>query len=271
MAASGGGVVVLAYRRVAAIAAIGVGIGGVLFSIAFMIYLSDEPRWSQYAQSILLLAGGILALVVYVALYELLRDVDPGYALLALLLGVAGAFGTAAHGAFDLANLVETPSETLEGVPSPTDPRGLATFLLTGLSIALFSWLGLRAAAFPRALGYLGLAAGLLLAWVFLGRLIILDPENLAVLIPAAAVGFVANPAWFGWLGLVLGGRRSDSPLPGDRSSALGAGASGVDEDASVGAGAGALAGAGDARLDEEPLAVDDDRSAERNPPHQEP
>jgi hypothetical protein len=45
---------------------------------------------------------------------------------------------------------------------------------------------------------------GALLIVVYLGRLIILDPSSYAILLPAALVGFILNPIWYIWTGVVL-------------------------------------------------------------------
>jgi NADH:ubiquinone oxidoreductase subunit 5 (subunit L)/multisubunit Na+/H+ antiporter MnhA subunit len=57
---------------------------------------------------------------------------------------------------------------------------------------------------FPRRLGDLSLLAGFLLLLVYLGRLIIFDPDNAALLVVAAVTCFVVTPALYAWLGLVL-------------------------------------------------------------------
>src|SRR3712207_8857773 len=76
---------------------------------------------------------GLLSTAVLVAVYGRLRETDASFALLALVLGVAGALGSAVHGGFDLANAVNPPASTLvEEVPNPIDPRGLLTFGVAG-------------------------------------------------------------------------------------------------------------------------------------------
>ena len=69
-------------------------------------------------------------------------------------------------------------------------------------------------AGLPRGLGSLGLALGVLLVLTYLGRLIIVDPNNLALLGVAAVTGLVVHPWWFVWLGREL---RSAGPptVPG--------------------------------------------------------
>ena len=137
------------------------------------------------------------------ALYRRGRDVDAGFALVALLLGFAGAFGAAVHGAFDLANALHPPTLTFD-TPSAIDPRGFATFGLTGLALLTFSRLIQRGAIFPRGLALLGYASGTLLVLTYLGRLIVLDATSLLILVPAGLEGFIVNPVWYVWLGRAL-------------------------------------------------------------------
>lgn len=192
------------FDRFAGLAALAVAAGGLCYSIAFVVSLDEDARFWLYAQALLLLVGGLAGSALFVALYERLRAVDAAFALWALVLGVVGALGSALHGGYNLANLANPPETSTPGLPSQVDPRGLGTFALTGLAVALVSWLALRGGAFPRLLAYLGLLAAVLLVWVYIGRLTILDPESAGVLPFAVLLGFVVNPAWYAWVGLTL-------------------------------------------------------------------
>jgi hypothetical protein len=44
--------------------------------------------------------------------------------------------------------------------------------------------------------------------------LIILDPKNPIVLVDALLSGFIVNPVWYVWLGIVLWGASSMRKLP---------------------------------------------------------
>jgi hypothetical protein len=189
------------YDRFAALAALGVAAGGLAYSIAFTVSLENDARFWLYVQALALLVGGALASAVFVGLYERLRAVDAAYALWALVLGIVGAFGSTLHGGYDLANLANEPEIATSG-PSYVDPRGLGTFALTGLAILVFSLLGLRAGMLARGLVYLGVLAAALLIWVYVGRLVILDPKSAGVLPFAVVLGFVVNPAWYACVGL---------------------------------------------------------------------
>ena len=194
----------LDFERGSGYAAIAVGIGGLVYSITFVIFLSSGSRSAAEISSLLLMVGGLAALPVMLGVYGRLRGAEPGFAELAVLLGVLGAFGAAAHGAYDLANFIKAPGVAPDGLPNPVDPRGLGTFALTGLALLLVAWVIARGGRLPRRFGTLSLVAGALLVYVYLGRLIILNPKNPAVLVAAVLSGFVVNPVLFVWLGLIL-------------------------------------------------------------------
>src|SRR5438552_17338981 len=92
------------YERFAGVCAVLAGALTLLYSISFII-LVNEPL-----SSFCLLANGVLASAVLVALYERLRTTEPSFALWALLLGLAGAIGSALHGGYDLAAVLHQPA-----------------------------------------------------------------------------------------------------------------------------------------------------------------
>jgi hypothetical protein len=120
------------------------GIAGFAYSTAFVIYLHDASPKAVYVDSILLVLGGLVGVAAFVAICGRVRETDEGFALLGLLLAFAGAFGSMSHGAYDLANLVKPPASLAADVPGSTDPRGLGTFALTGVAVAIASFLVLR-------------------------------------------------------------------------------------------------------------------------------
>ncbi len=149
--------------------------------------------------------GGLLTIPVLTGLYARVREVEPGFAMLALLLGIAGALGTLLHGGYDLANVLNPPAVNfnLANLPSSVDPRGLLAFGITGLGVLAFAWL-LGKSGLARGLSYLGYLLAVLLIVLYLGRLIILDPKNPLIAVVALVSGFVVNPVWYVWLGTVL-------------------------------------------------------------------
>jgi hypothetical protein len=108
------------------------------------------------------------------------------------------------HGGYDLADLVKPPAALASDVPNAVDPRGLGTFGLTALTLAVTGVLVVRGRRLPLGLGYLSFVSAALLAFVYVGRLVILNPKSPGLLTAAVIVGFLVNPVWFGWLGLVL-------------------------------------------------------------------
>jgi hypothetical protein len=187
-----------AYERFAGVCAILSGVAGFLYAVAFI--LLRNPLLS----ALFLLLTGLLSTVALVAVYRRLRATDADFALLALLLGLTGAMGAAIHGGYDLANVINPPAASLAALPSAIDPRGLLTFGIAGIALFVVAWLIGRGRQLPVGLSYLGYLSALLLIVLYLGRLVILDPANPIILGPALLNGFLVNPAWYLWLGLVL-------------------------------------------------------------------
>ncbi len=190
------------FERFAGVCAILAGAFGFLYAVAFVVLQN------ALLSGLFLMLTGLLTTTALVAVYERLRETDPSFALLALLLGAAGSLGSAVHGGYDLANVINPPS-TMPDLPNQVDPRGLLTFGVAGIALFFASWLIVRGRRFPRGLGYLGYVSAVLLLALYLGRLIVLDPTNPLILVPALLSGFLANPIFYVWLGLaLLRGRR---------------------------------------------------------------
>jgi uncharacterized protein DUF4386 len=193
------------FQRWAGYSAIGTGIGGFLYSVAFILIARPAPQLGAGLSWVLLMIGGLLATVVMVALYERLREVDRSLALLALLLAAVGALGSTIHGGYELATIVTFGTASGSFQANPLDPRGLVTFGFAGLGLLGFATLMRRSPAFPGGLGVLGMVTGIALIVVYLGRLILFYPTNPVVLVAAGLTGFILAPAWYIWLGLTLG------------------------------------------------------------------
>ena len=169
---------------------------GLAYSITFVATTDDDTRFGEGLEGAFLLAGGVLALVVFGALYELVREREAGFALLGLLLGAGGAFGAAIHGAYQLALAVE--GLAAEELPNAIDPRGFLTFGVTGAAVALF------AALLGGRLRAVGLVFAVLLGILWIGRLVGGDADDVALLLPAALAGLVAHPVWYVLVGREL-------------------------------------------------------------------
>jgi hypothetical protein len=190
------------FQALAALLSVAAAVAGLAYSVAFA---ADVDA----AEGAFLLAGGLLVTVVFVALYELLRPVDPGFALLMLVFGVAGGIGAMVHGGYDLANAIEAPEQDVTDLPSAIDPRGLLTFGVTALAIALAAFLARRGRLLPPGLTRLGFASAALLVILYAGRLGGLEADDPALVVPALLEGLLVNPAWYAWLGREL--RRNDT------------------------------------------------------------
>ncbi len=181
------------------------GLMGILAGIAGLAYLVlffalKNPGALLPALSLLIV--GICASATLVAVYNRLRQVDAGFALWGLLLGIGGAGGAAIHAAFDVANNLNPPP-TPFNYASPIDPRGFLTFAVAGLAAIVLSGLIIRGAVFSRALGYFGMFSGVLLIALYLAYLLILNALNPLVLVLIVLSG-LAQPIWYIWLGIVL-------------------------------------------------------------------
>jgi hypothetical protein len=189
------------FARLAGWSAILAGIDALTYAVAFVVLKSDALA------AIALLAGGLLTLVAILGLRDRLRAFAPRLADLGALLGVVGALGASIHGAYDLANVLNPPATTVD-LPNAIDPRGFLTFGVSGLGVWILSWAALLTGrGLPRPLAGLGIALGILLVVVYVGRLIVLDATSPLILGPAAITGFLASPLFYLWLGTELIGR----------------------------------------------------------------
>ncbi len=192
----------IAFERFAAACAVLAGLAGLLYAVSFIILRS------ALLSSLFLTLLGLLSTPALVALYYRVRQTDAAFATWALVLALAGAVGTVVHGGYDLAYNVNVPATPpppeISALPSQVDPRGLLAFGMTGLGLFVFSWLIIRSNVLPTGLGYLGYLSAILLVVLYLGRLIVLDPGNPVILIPAILNGFIVNPIWYLWLGIAL-------------------------------------------------------------------
>jgi hypothetical protein len=206
-----------AFERFGALMSILTGAAAFGYAVAFIVVRTNDALTGLFLALV-----GLLSTAALVALYGRLREGDGAFALWALLLGMAGALATAAHGAYDLAIALHPPAAPNLDLPSPVDPRGFMTFGVAGLALFTLSWLIRRGdARLPRGLGLLGYLSAILLVVLYLGRLILLDATSPVILVPALVNGFVVGPAWWVWLGLGL--RRAAEVAPTRVSAAASA------------------------------------------------
>jgi hypothetical protein len=191
------------FERFAGTAALGVAAGGIAYSAAFVVGVKAPSDAALNLSWVLLLLGGLLGTLVLVAVYRRVRDTDPGLALWGIVLGAVGTIGSTVHAGWEVALIVQ-PVLRNPGAPAPMDPRGFLTFGMTGLGILILSWLIRRGRSLPSGLGNLGMVLGALMILVYLGRLLIIDPTNPALLGIAGITGLIAHPWWFFWMGRSL-------------------------------------------------------------------
>jgi hypothetical protein len=191
---------------------------GLVYSVAFVLNLRSGGRATATVAAASLLVGSLIATPVLMAVYVRLRVGGPGFALWVLLISVVAAVGSAIHGAYDLARLINPPDHGIGDLPNPVDPRGFLTFGLAGLGTVVLGTLILRSGLLPRRLGLLATVLGIALVVIYLGRLIILNPKNPLLLGTAAIAGLVLNPLWWIWLGNEL--RATKLAGPGDEAPA---------------------------------------------------
>ncbi len=197
---------VTAFERFAGLCAILAGLSGFLYSVSFIVIARSAPATGGFLSALFLVLSGLLAAGALTGLYQRLQPAEPGFALLALGLGLAGALGAAVHGGYDLSNALNPPLDNAAAaanLPSQIDPRGLLTFGVAGLALFFFAWL-MAQGGFSRGQSLLGYALAVLLVVIYLARLIVQQPTNPVLLVPVLLVGFILNPVWYIWLGLSL-------------------------------------------------------------------
>jgi len=188
------------FERFAGLCAIITSIVGFLYAVSFIVL------HNVLLNALFLMLGGLFSLAVLTAVYERLKETHATLALWAFLLTIVGALGILIHGGYDLANTLHPPaiSAAQMSLPNAIDPRGLLTFGVAGLGLFCIAWLVGQSRLFPHALSYLGYILAVLLLILYLARLIILEPTNLLIVVPVLLSGFVVNPIWYIWLGIVL-------------------------------------------------------------------
>jgi hypothetical protein len=195
-----------AFERFAGLCAILAGVSEFLYAVSFIVISRSAPATGGLLSALFLVLTGLLTAAALMGLYRRLHAAEPGFALLALGLGLAGALGAAVHGGYDLSNVINPPlanDASAANLPSQVDPRGMLTFGLAGLALFFFAWL-MSQGGFPRGLSLLGYVLGVLLVVIYLARLIVLQITNPVLLVPVLLSGFIVNPAWYIWLGLSL-------------------------------------------------------------------
>jgi MFS family permease len=185
------------FQRFAGWSALAAAAAGVTFTIAFSVVVREGDRWAKWVSAVALAGGGLVAIPVFIALYALLREREPEFAFLGVLIGTVGALATATHGGFDVAGLSKRIEPDLSTVPNFVDPRGFATFGLMALALLVFGVIGLRTGGLDRTVARVAALAAALLVVLYVGRLTVLDPEANVIKATALISGLIVNPAFF--------------------------------------------------------------------------
>jgi hypothetical protein len=186
----------IAFDRLAGWAGIGTAIAGAAYAVSFVVLKNNE------LSALFLLIGPFLSTLVLVALYNRFRTVNSGLSLWFLLLATVGAIGAGVHGGFDLANQLHPPATTSD-LPNSIDPRGLLTFGASGMALLAAAWLAGRTIGLPTWVEPVAAVLGVVLVVTYLARLIVLDANSPAVLLPALVAGVMSPLVYLG-LGLWL-------------------------------------------------------------------
>ena len=80
------------FARLAGTCGVLAGVAGFLYAVAFVVLQNI------LLSGLFLMLGGLLSTAMLAAVYDRLRETDASFALWALLLGIAGALGSAVHG-----------------------------------------------------------------------------------------------------------------------------------------------------------------------------
>ncbi len=177
---------------------------GILYTGTFVAAVKGQS-WAGRPSALLLMLTGLFAIPVVVALYERLKTAGSGLALLGLISGVLGGAGALVHGGYELAVILHPADTRLPA--SQADPRGLLTFAATGIGVYLFARLMATTGTYPKSQTTIGYVLAALLGIIYLGRLLLLDPNQPVLGVSAVAAGLVVGPAWYLRLGTLLKGQ----------------------------------------------------------------
>jgi len=196
---------IFSFEKWAGVDSILTGISVFLYALSFIVLSHSDPELGGLLSALFLTLTGLLSVKVIVELCNSLKGLDEKWAFWAMLFALAGAFGAAIHGGYDLANTINPPSDlTFVGdSPSQVDPRGFLTFAAAAIGLGTFSWLITKSKVFPKNLGLLGALSATLMLVLYFGRLIVLSPSDPIIVYPALANGFILNPLFYIWLGVV--------------------------------------------------------------------
>jgi hypothetical protein len=192
------------FERLAGLCSVLVGFGALVYAIIFITIVEGNTETEPWFA--ILLGGALATVPVLIAIYFRLREFDEGIALTALVLGLFGAFGGVLHGGYELAALITPPDTEIGVYPGPESvTKGVLRYLVGGLALLLIAWLVGASGALPRGIAYLAGVGGVLLVFIYIGRLFdFITPGDYLSLTAPIVYGFLVHPALYGWIGLTL-------------------------------------------------------------------
>jgi hypothetical protein len=192
------------FQRFAALCALLVALGAILYAILFIAIVEGAGRTAYEWWFFLLMVGGAATIPVFAALYVRLSVIDAGLALTAFALGVLAAFGGIMHGSYNLGRLV-TPRGKVIPAGFEEISHGVLRYAVAGLALLLIGWLLSRDPGFPDLLAWLAYLGGAVLVFIYIGRLFdFITPGDYVSLLPPIVYGFAIHPLLYAWLGLIL-------------------------------------------------------------------
>jgi hypothetical protein len=190
------------FERLAGYCSLFVAFGALVYAIIFVTIVEGNTETEPWFA--ILMLGAIVSLPVIVALYCVFAEYDQGLALTALALGLFGAFGGILHGGYELALLITPPDVEIGAYPGPESvAKGVLRYLVAGLALLLIAWLARASGLMSREVVLLAAAGGVLLVFIYIGRLFdFITPGEYVSLIPPLVYGFIVHPLLYGWIGL---------------------------------------------------------------------
>lgn len=193
------------FLRTSAVAALLLAGASIAYAVLYLLVGRQQGDPGRTAAWLTLAAGAVLGSAAYVGLYTSVRTASEGFSLWGLVLGEA-------HQVLTLVSSVFQATIGSRSTASQTDPKGLATFLLFGFASAVFGCLLLRSPGARPALGLVGLANAVLLAFLFASSA---SGNKPLILVAGGLSSLVLTPLWWCWIGLRLW--RRSAPATGDR------------------------------------------------------
>lgn len=196
------------FGRFGSLAAILTGVLSLVYAV-FFLFISRASAYTGLLGSWIILGlTAFFAIAAYVALYQRLKEREPGLALYTLLFSALASFAMLQHGGYEAAQIIRTGTlESAGAASSQVDPAGLATFGVIGVVSFLWGWMIVRTGALPRNLGYLGMLNAVLLVILFIATLF---GSQTVILISGGLTSVIVGPIWWIWLGRTLAAQKTN-------------------------------------------------------------